>query len=495
MKNYDVCVVGGGPAGSTVATLIAKAGFKVILLEKELFPRHQIGESLLPATIEGICALLDVKEKVYEAGFYPKKGGTFIWGKSKEPWSFQFKRLDIEEKICEKLDAKAFQVERAKFDKLLLDNAISHGVEVLQSCCVTNVIENDNRVVGVEYIDKHQKSNKIYAKFIVDASGNRSPIAKKVGTRLFSEHFNNIAIYGYFINGERLPGDDRGNILAEAFPHGWSWYIPLSDELTSVGIVVDRNYVDVNSKNQEEIYYSSLKNCDKTSQFLAKAHRATDDMYGKLRTRLDYSYSTTQFWKSGLVLIGDAACFVDPVFSSGVHLATFSALLAARAINSCLREYLSEDIAFSEFESRYKREYSNFYNFLVAFYDVDQGLEDYFWAARKVINTREKNNHAFLRLVSGYTSSDISQVAKTSDYFSGKENISMIFDKSLPYSVKRTSETFDPDKFMGELRKEIVGLQANAVGINMENENIISTNISLSQDMLSWEPVGEAVVE
>lgn len=487
MMKYDVCVVGGGPAGSTAATLIAKAGYKVALLEKEIFPRHQIGESLLPATIVGICSILGIQDKVYDASFYPKNGGTFIWGKSKQSWKFNFKQLDIEKVINQKIDVRAFQVERHKFDKILLDNSIDNGVDVKQNCRVMNLLEENGRIMGVQYMDEDSVSHHIKAKYVIDASGNSSRIANYAGQRVHSKHFDNVAIYGYFLNGNRLPEEDKGNILTEAFDKGWVWYIPLSDELTSVGVVLDRKHTGPTAGKVEEIYYENLKKTTKVKEFLANAKRAECDMYSKLRVRLDYSYTTTKFWNPGLVLIGDAACFVDPVFSSGVHLATFSALLAARAINSCLRGALTEELAFSEYEERYRREYNKFYNFLLAFYDVEQEIEDYFWAARKIIHSKDRDNYAFLKLISGCSSNEIHEITKMQNFSDSRKELSSVFDNSLPYKNENNQPNLGAEKFMCDLRSEIVALQASAAGLNIEQKNIIHKGLTLSDDKLSWD--------
>ena len=142
---------------------------------------------------------------------------------------------------------------------------------------------------------------------------------------------------------------------------------------------------------------SFIEECPLIREFLSEATRVTEGPYGQFRVRNDYSYCHSHFWVPGTVLIGDAACFVDPVFSSGVHLATYSSLQAARSINTCLRHELGEERSFTEFERRYRREFGNFYQFLMSFYDMNQDKESYFWSARKVLNTEESANEAFVR--------------------------------------------------------------------------------------------------
>jgi FAD-dependent halogenase len=225
----------------------------------------------------------------------------------------------------------------------------------------------------------------IRAKYVADASGNRSRIYKEAGgTRKYSEFFRSLALFGYFEGGKRLPPPNSGNILSAAFDSGWFWYIPLSKTLTSVGAVVRREMASEVQGDPEEALRALIAECPIISDYLNDAKRVTEGEYGQLRVRKDYSYSNTKFWRPGMVLIGDAACFIDPIFSSGVHLATYSALLAARSINSVLAQQVDEQAAFREFEQRYRREFGVFYEFLVAFYDMNVSESSYFWSAKKV---------------------------------------------------------------------------------------------------------------
>jgi halogenation protein CepH len=402
-ETFEVVVVGGGPGGSTLATLVAKQGHRVLLLEKETFPRYQIGESLLPSTVHGVCRLLGVDEELASAGFPKKRGGTFRWGAKPEPWNFAF---SVSPKISGPASF-AYQVERSKFDDILLRNAVRNGVEVRQNCTVLDVVEGADRVTGVSYTDGDGRSRTAYARFVVDASGNNSRIYKRVGgTREYSEFFRSLALFGYFENGKRLPAPNSGNILSAAFGSGWFWYIPLSDTLTSVGAVVRREDAAKVQGDPEKALGALIDECPLIKEYLANATRVTTGQYGQLRVRKDYSYHHTTFWRPGLVLIGDAACFVDPVFSSGVHLATYSGLLAARSINSVLAGKVDETEAFEEFELRYRREYGVFYEFLMSFYDVHVDEESYFWKAKKVTRNSHTELESFVELVAGMSTTD-----------------------------------------------------------------------------------------
>ncbi|MDP9870295.1 MULTISPECIES: tryptophan 7-halogenase [Streptosporangium] len=400
---YDVIVVGGGPAGSTTAALVAMQGHNVLLLEKEQFPRYQIGESLLPSTVHGICQLLGVSEELREAGFMPKRGGTFRWGSNPEPWTFSF---SISSKFSTEAST-AYQVERMKFDQILLDNARRKGVEVRERTSVTDVVEDDGRVCGVHFTDADGVRHTARSRYLVDASGHKSRIHQRVGgKRLYSEFFRNIALFGYYTGGKRLPAPNQGNILAAAFDSGWFWYIPLTDELTSVGAVVRQAELERVQGDREKALSKLIDECPLIAEYLADAQRVTDGPYGEIRIRKDYSYSKEAFWRPGMVLTGDAACFIDPVFSSGVHLATYSAMMAARSINTSLRDQTQETAAFEEYEARYRKEYALFHDFLVAFYDMHQHEDSYFWNAKKVTNNTASELESFVELVGGGASNE-----------------------------------------------------------------------------------------
>jgi halogenation protein CepH len=242
---------------------------------------------------------------------------------------------------------------------------------------------------------------------VVDASGNRSRIYQRVGTtRQYSEFFRSLALFGYFEGGKRLPEPNSGNILSCAFDSGWFWYIPLSPTLTSVGAVVRHELASKIQGDPEKALTSLIAECPMISDYLRDAKRVTEGQYGQLRVRKDYSYANTKFWRPGMALVGDAACFVDPIFSSGVHLATYGAMLAARSINSVLAQTVGENAAFREFEQRYRREYGVFYEFLVSFYDMHVDQNSYFWSAKKVTDSTSTDLESFVSLVGGVSSGE-----------------------------------------------------------------------------------------
>ncbi|MEU7874956.1 tryptophan 7-halogenase [Dactylosporangium sp. NPDC049140] len=403
-EEFDVIVVGGGPAGSTLSSLVTMRGGRVLLLEKEVFPRYQIGESLLPSTVHGVCRMVGVTDELAKAGFPVKRGGTFRWGARPEPWTFSFA---VSPRVASPT-SYAYQVERAKFDKIMLDNAARLGVDVRQGCTVQDVLDNGERVHGVRFVDADGNERVAEARFVVDASGNTSRLHSRTGgSREYSEYFRSLALFGYFEGGKRLDEPISGNILSVAFDSGWFWYIPLSRTLTSVGAVVHRSMAEKVQGDPEEALAALIAECPLISEYLENATRVTEGTYGKIRVRKDYSYHNTRFWRPGLILIGDAACFVDPVFSSGVHLATYSALLAARSINSIMAGTVEETPALDEFEARYRREYGVFYEFLMSFYQMHRNEDSYFWEAKQVTRNEHRTEfESFVELVAGVSSGE-----------------------------------------------------------------------------------------
>ncbi|TDC40387.1 FAD-dependent oxidoreductase [Micromonospora sp. 15K316] len=495
--DYDLVVVGGGPAGSTVATLVAMQGHRVLLLEKETFPRYQIGESLLPATIHGICRLTGVADEIARAGFPLKRGGTFRWGRNPEPWTFAF---GISPKFASD-GATAYQVERMKFDQILLDNARRKGVTVRERCAVVDVLEDGERVCGVRFDDEDGVRRELRSRYVVDASGHRSRIQNRVGgERHYPEFFRNLALFGYFEGGKRLPEPNSGNILAVAFSGGWFWYIPLSDSLTSVGAVLRPEALDrVREGDRETVLRQLISECPMIAEYLAEATRVTSGPYGEVRIRKDYSYIRDTFTRPGMFLVGDAACFIDPVFSSGVHLATFSALLASRSINSRLAGELDEASVLAEFEARYRREYGLFHDFLVAFYDMQQDEDSYFWTAKRVSDDRVASDmQAFVQLVGGAGSDERAFV--DADYYLRERKAA--FQELADVVQGPVAEAGEDRNLLGasmlkEVLKEGVHVQTQAaLGGNVDEQRPIRPGgLIPSDDGMRWrqsEPVTPA---
>ena len=410
-ERFDLVVIGGGPGGSTVATLAALRGHKVLLLEREKHPRYQIGESTLPYTL-GICKILGVSDELAKAGFTNKLGGEWRWGTHGTVVGVDFRQV-IPQPLID--GAYAYQVERTKFDKLLFDNARRKGVDAREQHRVEELVEEGGRVVGARYVDERGHRGIARAPYFVDAGGHSSPFHRLCGQRMFADRFRNFALFCYYNGGKRLAAPMSGSILNVTFRHGWFWYIPLSPTLTSVGAVIPIEHAGLLEDGHDRAMQRFIDGCPVIKDLLAGTERVTDGIYGQYRVRKDWSYLNTRFWRPGLVLIGDAACFIDPLFSTGLHLSTYSGLLAARSINSLLAGASDEQVYFQEFEARYRSEYAKFYQFLSAFYDENSEKEEYFRAAHDILQTKEDSYKAFVRLVSGWSSSDGAAPARNSE--------------------------------------------------------------------------------
>ncbi|MGD0561438.1 MAG: tryptophan 7-halogenase [Streptosporangiaceae bacterium] len=462
-------------------TLVAMRGHRVVLLEKEKFPRWQIGESLLPSTVHGICRLTGVADELAKAGFTKKRGGTQRWGANPEPWTFAF---SVSPKMAGET-SYAYQVERSKFDHILLDHARHMGVDVREQHAVRDVIEDEGRVRGVAYTDAAGNPGTIHAQYVVDASGNNSRIYQRTGaTRQYSEFFRSLALFGYFEGGKRLPEPNSGNVLSCAFDSGWFWYIPLSPTLTSVGAVVRHEMASKIQGDPEQAFTALIAECPMISDYLRDATRVTHGQYGQLRVRKDYSYANTTFWRSGMVLVGDAACFVDPVFSSGVHLATYGALLAARSINSVLDQTTDENTAFHEFEQRYRREFGVYYEFLVAFYDLNVNEDSYFWSAKKVTDGTSSDLQSFVELVGGVSSGESALAdhykRRSSEFASAVEQLVANNEQSMVPIIKSSIVNSAMQEGAKEQARVLLG-QSAGTAIPLFNGGLIT-----SPDGLSW---------
>ena len=388
----DVLVIGGGPGGSACATLLADRGFAVALLERAAFPREHVGESLLPASIP-VLEQLGAMPAIEAAGFVAKRGATLVWGKDPDPWSWYFAD-DPEQRPT------SFQVVRSEFDKILLDNARAHGVDVRERHQAIDVEFEAERPTAVRYLHEG-KEGRIEPRFVVDASGQAALLSRKLQLQQWDSFFQNLAVYGYYRGAKHLEPPNDGNIFIESYEHGWLWKIPLHTGVTSVGAVVDK-----------EIGQSGLREHG-ASGFLAaqialaphtRALLQDAQLVGEPQVERDWSYRSSSFAGDGYVLVGDAACFVDPLFSSGVHLALGSAALAASYVATALNDPPHRREAAAAYQTAYEKQYDYFHLTAQLFYGTNRTADSYFWEARRLFagdlgdaTPRE----AFVRVVGG----------------------------------------------------------------------------------------------
>jgi len=387
---YDAIVMGGGPAGSTSAGFLAQSGARVLLLEKDVFPRYHIGESLLSATMP-ILEALGVLPDIEKAGFLRKPGGTFRWGQNAEPWSFFF-REDPGGR------PHAYQVIRSEFDHLLLRHAAKLGVDVREGHMVRSVAVGDDGQVTVTAVGGDGVPVHAVASYLVDASGQSAVLGSRDGLREYNPFFKNLAVFGYFHGARRLDGPIAGNILSAAFADGWFWFIPLHDGSTSVGAVVDaQRFAGAAASGADALYRQLIAACPEIADRLAAA-----ELVSPVRVIRDYSYCSQRFYGPRYLLAGDAACFIDPVFSTGVHLACLAGYLSAQAVRA-IASGADEATEQQRYDTRYRAAFERYLNFLYFFYDHHVDADSYFWKARKLLasETTLDQRTAFVRLMSG----------------------------------------------------------------------------------------------
>ncbi|MBB5953857.1 flavin-dependent dehydrogenase [Saccharothrix tamanrassetensis] len=390
---YDVVVIGGGPGGSMSGTLLSDFGKRVLILEAEKFPRYHIGESLLSGTAD-LLNRIGVLDRLESDGYIKKHGVEWVWGENRVPWTVYFK-----DALAMPYDY-GYQVERGEFDKLLLDNAREHGCEVREQHRVTDFEIGEDGVSTVTFQNADGVSTTVRTRWIVDSSGQGGLVTKRLHEQHWDPYLKNLAVWTYWTGAERPPGLDAGNTFLPAFDEGWWWFIPLRDDITSVGMVVDSKVLHENRGKGMEAYYADcLARTPELAQRLAGAQR-TDEIH----VARDWSYTYDKFSGDGYIAVGDAACFIDPLFSTGVHLAMLSGFLAAVTVNTVLdRPEMDRDEVLAFYESTYRKEFERLRAQVYFLYGGHGSSKDsYFWHARSQFEVPEiEPEKAFISLIAG----------------------------------------------------------------------------------------------
>ena len=328
-SNYDVIVMGGGPAGSSIASILAREGRTVALFEKEEFPRHHIGESLMTDTYWTFLRI-GLLEKLKASPFVRKYSVQFANPAGKESRPFYFFEAMHHE------SAVTWQVTRSAFDKLLLEHAGEQGAKVHQGVLVKQVLFDGDHARGVEVQFKDGTRRNYYANVVVDATGQSAMLSNRFRWRVRDPKLKKAVLYSYFKGAHREPDLNGGATLVLRTPPGsggWFWYIPLENDITSVGVVADPGYL-LKDRGQDlaKIYHEEIEKCEAVRKRVSEGTRAD-----KIYSILDYSYRSKRNAGDGFIIIGDAYGFLDPIYSSGVLLALKMAELAADAIHDAFK--------------------------------------------------------------------------------------------------------------------------------------------------------------
>lgn len=320
---YDCVVIGAGPAGGSAASIVAESGLETLLIERERVPRFHVGESLMPETFWPLKRL-GLTDRVKQAGWQVKKSVQFVTHKGTESAPFFFKEHD------ERESSDTWQVERSEFDKMLFDRAGELGADCQDETRLTDVhFDDDGRATGVSVKDASGETRRIDAKVVIDATGQQSFIANKLGLKEVNPDLKKAAIWGYYRDTVRGEGDNEGAtiILQTASKDAWFWFIPQSRGITSIGCVGDSEYLLKGRGTPEETFEEELASCPGLTPRLKDATRL-----GSLRTAKEFSYMTRKHSGDGWVLVGDAFGFIDPVYSSGVYFALEMGVRAGEAV-------------------------------------------------------------------------------------------------------------------------------------------------------------------
>ncbi len=366
---FDAIVIGGGPAGATAGAVLAEKGRRVAVLERERFPRYHIGESLMPYCyfpLERIGLIEEIKQS-----HFPKKYSVqFVntMGKVSQPFYF-FQHLEHEA-------STTWQVVRSEFDQMILEKARANGAEIREQTTARELIWEEGKVVGVRAVNAAGEEEELRAPITIDATGRDALAVTRNGWKVRDPYLNKIAIWTYYKGAMRDPGIDEGSTTVAYVPdRGWFWYIPLPDDIISVGIVAEKEYLYRDTRDLAEIFAREIQ----ANPWVAE-HLAPGEQFGKYWVTGEYSYRSQHCAANGLILAGDAFAFLDPVFSSGVFLALRSGELAGEAADAALTA--------NDFSAEQFRGYGEYLvtgieamrKLVYAFYDQDFSFREFLMA-------------------------------------------------------------------------------------------------------------------
>ena len=359
-NNFDAVIIGGGPAGASSAAILAEHAHRVLVLEREKFPRYHVGESMIPFTY-GPMERLGLVPLMKKSAFQKKYSVVFISpnGRASQPFYF-FNRYDKD------TVAQTWQVLRSEFDEILLNNARTKGAEVIEEITVKELLRDGEKVVGVRAQKKSGEVVEFHAPITLDCTGKESFTAVRNGWRTKDPYLNKVAVWTYYKGSKREPGLDEGQTAVAYVPEkGWFWHIPQHDDMVSVGVVAEGKYLTRDSvREPEQIFKREVE-----QNAWIKDHLSVGQQVGPYYLTSEYSYHSRHCGCAGLVLVGDAFAFLDPVFSSGLMLALKSGVMVGEEVHRALLEKDFAPKRFEAYASYMRQGVENMRKLVYAFYE------------------------------------------------------------------------------------------------------------------------------
>jgi flavin-dependent dehydrogenase len=357
-NNYEAIIIGGGPSGASAGSILAEHGHNVLILEREKFPRYHIGESLLPFTYHPLKRL-GLIDKMRKSAFIKKYSVQFVSpsGRASQPFYFNT-RYDADV-------SQTWQVLRSEFDLMLLNHARDKGANVLEETAVTELILDGEKVVGVRAQNKAGEKLEFRAPITIDCSGREAFSAVRNGWRMGDPELHKVAVWTYYKGAKRDPGMDEGGTTVAFVPEkGWFWYIPLHNDIVSVGVVAEGKYLTRDGvKDPAQIFQREVTQNKWIEEYLSHGQQ-----FGQYWITGEYSYHSRHCATEGLLLAGDAFCFLDPVFSSGVMLALKSGVMAGDYVHEAIEAGDFSPARFTEYGRLVREGVENMRKLVYAFY-------------------------------------------------------------------------------------------------------------------------------